>query len=214
MNKNKNWWLIKIDRVFAWILLVSMFFYFLTGYGMTKKIINSIFASKLHLDILPLVIMVAFAVHTFLAVRLAFMRWKIWNKTSMIVLVLIYLSFLIGFGYIEIFYKNNKTEESIKTTSEQNVENSSQDQSATQTSSQAQPESTEKVFTISELAKYNGQNGMPAYVAVDGVVYELSTVFINGGHYSHFAGQELTNAFYREHAKSQISKYPVVGILK
>ncbi len=203
MKKNLNWWLIKIDRVFAWILLVSIFLYFLTGYGMTKGIINGSFASKIHLDILPLIVIVAFAIHTFLAVRLAFMRWRIWNKASMAILILIYLSFLIGFGYIELFYQKpkaeTKQEQPVNENKEENVKNE-------------QP-TGEKTFTTQELAKYNGENGMPAYVAVDGVVYDVTSVFAQGKHYTHYAGQELTNAFYTRHVKSSIAKYPVVGKL-
>jgi predicted heme/steroid binding protein len=79
-------------------------------------------------------------------------------------------------------------------------------------SSQIQDDNnSEKVFTAEELAKYNGQDGMPAYVAVDGLVYDLSRIFRDGIHFEHFAGQELTDAFYSYHAKREIMKYPVVG---
>ncbi len=33
-----------------------------------------------------------------------------------------------------------------------------------------------KTFTLEELKQFNGQNGQPAYVAVDGVVYDVSNV--------------------------------------
>ena len=33
---------------------------------------------------------------------------------------------------------------------------------------------TEKTFTLAQLAQYDGQNGQPAYVAVDGVVYDVT----------------------------------------
>ena len=33
---------------------------------------------------------------------------------------------------------------------------------------------TTRTFTAEELAKYNGQNGQPAYVAIDGTVYDVS----------------------------------------
>ena len=41
-----------------------------------------------------------------------------------------------------------------------------------------------KVFTRAELAKYDGRNGQPAYVAVDGFVYDVtgSRFFANGVH--------------------------------
>lgn len=43
---------------------------------------------------------------------------------------------------------------------------------------------TQKVFTVEELAKYNGKNGNPAYIAANGVVYDVSKSkdFVNGVH--------------------------------
>lgn len=35
-------------------------------------------------------------------------------------------------------------------------------------------EEAERIFTPQELAEYNGRNGQPAFVAVDGVVYDAS----------------------------------------
>ena len=66
-------------------------------------------------------------------------------------------------------------------------------------------------FTRAELAQYNGQNGNPAYVAVNGIVFDVTTVFINGKHFTHLAGQELTGAFLRQHVPAILSGYPVIG---
>jgi predicted heme/steroid binding protein len=68
-------------------------------------------------------------------------------------------------------------------------------------------------FTRTELIQYNGQNGKPAYVAVNNTVYDVTTVFIQGKHFTHFAGQDLTGAFLRQHAPVSLSGYPVVGVL-
>ncbi len=68
-----------------------------------------------------------------------------------------------------------------------------------------------KIFTRAELAAYNGQNGKPAYVAINGIVFDVTTVFINGKHFTHLAGQDLTGAFLRQHVPSAISGYPIVG---
>lgn len=68
-------------------------------------------------------------------------------------------------------------------------------------------------FTRAELAQFNGQNGKPAYVAVNNTVYDVTTVFVQGKHFNHLAGQDLTGAFLRQHAPVTLSGYPVVGVL-
>lgn len=49
-------------------------------------------------------------------------------------------------------------------------------------------------LTLEELAAFNGQDGKPAYVAVDGVIYEVtaSKAWANGGHNGFTAGSDLT----------------------
>ena len=49
-------------------------------------------------------------------------------------------------------------------------------------------------LTIEELAKYNGKNGQPAYVAVDGIIYDMtnSSAWRNGNHNGFEAGVDLT----------------------
>lgn len=71
----------------------------------------------------------------------------------------------------------------------------------------------DRIFSLKELSTYNGKQGKPSYVAVDGVVYDVTDVFDNGDHYAHLAGHDLTDEFYLQHAKSEIEKYPVVGKL-
>ena len=76
-----------------------------------------------------------------------------------------------------------------------------------------------KTFTIQELAQYNGQNGTPAYVAVNGVVYDLTKVpEWNGGR--HFCAQAvagkdisfLWNLVPRSHRDPKfLARFPVAG---
>lgn len=68
-------------------------------------------------------------------------------------------------------------------------------------------------FTRAELAQYNGLNGRPAYAAVNNTIYDISTVFVQGKHFTHLAGQDLTGAFLRQHVPSALAGYPVVGRL-
>ena len=76
----------------------------------------------------------------------------------------------------------------------------------------------DKVFTKEELRKYDGKDGYPAYVAVDGVVYDVSKIFQwkGGMHYGLIAGQDLTAYFEGCHSdnKDIIKNAKRVGILQ
>ncbi|WP_125580871.1 cytochrome b5 domain-containing protein [Levilactobacillus cerevisiae] len=75
--------------------------------------------------------------------------------------------------------------------------------------------SEEKVFNQAELAKFDGQNGQPAYVAVAGVVYDVSGVeaWAGGKHHGNLAGQELTSVIDGKspHGRKVLKNLPVVG---
>lgn len=78
-----------------------------------------------------------------------------------------------------------------------------------------------QTFTPKELAKYTGQNGAPAYVAVNGVVYDLTNVpsWANGRHYCSgaIAGKDITflwNLVPPSHKNPNfLKRFPVVGRL-
>jgi len=196
---NKNLFLVKIDRIAAWVLFASMFAYFITGFGMTKGIIDSKLATELHNNYLLWVIVSAFVIHTAIAIRLAFIRWKILNPLTTTFLFAFYLSFIGGFIYVDKFYKKPTPAAGTKPTQ------------TPQASTTATAGSQVKTLTLAQLSKYNGQDGAPAYVAVDKVVYDMTTVFANGAHFGHIAGTELTQEFLGRHNMSSITKYPVVG---
>ncbi|WP_367296215.1 cytochrome b5 domain-containing protein [Levilactobacillus yonginensis] len=74
---------------------------------------------------------------------------------------------------------------------------------------------SEKVFNAEELAKYNGQNGQPAYVAIDQTVYDVSdkAAWAGGKHHGNLAGQELTQIIDGQspHGRRVLKDLPVVG---
>lgn len=73
-----------------------------------------------------------------------------------------------------------------------------------------------RVFTAEELSAYNGKDGNPGYVAVNGVVYDVSNVAAWAGavHFGLTAGKDLTSEFSSCHAGQQIlSKLKVVGMM-
>lgn len=72
-------------------------------------------------------------------------------------------------------------------------------------------------LTLEELAAYDGKNGNPAYVAVDGVIYEVTDVkaWNNGEHNGYAAGQDLTDVISKApHGDSVLKDLTVVGTLK
>ena len=72
-------------------------------------------------------------------------------------------------------------------------------------------------LTLEELKQYDGQNGNPAYIAVDGVIYDVTNVppWSGGTHNGFTAGQDLTDAIktVSPHGVSKLSGVPVVGEL-
>lgn len=72
-------------------------------------------------------------------------------------------------------------------------------------------------LTLEELAKYDGKDGRPAYVAVDGVIYDFSdsSRWKNGEHNGFEAGRDLTEFIKNEspHGVSVLERMEVVGKL-
>lgn len=75
-----------------------------------------------------------------------------------------------------------------------------------------------KTFTVADLKNYTGANGGPAYVAVSGIVYDVTHArkWRNGQHEQGIvAGVDLTNAMGDSpHGTSVLSEIPIVGKLK
>lgn len=72
-------------------------------------------------------------------------------------------------------------------------------------------------FTLEQLSQYTGKNGSPAYVAVDGVVYNVTNnrLWAGGNHFWGLtAGKDLSTEFLSCHPGAMVlSVLPVVGYL-
>lgn len=70
-----------------------------------------------------------------------------------------------------------------------------------------------QVFNAQTLANFDGRDGRPTYIAINGVVYDLSTStrWVNGNHNGFQAGQDLTRAFNAQHGDTRFARFPVVG---
>lgn len=72
-------------------------------------------------------------------------------------------------------------------------------------------------YTISQLALRNGQDKPQIWVAVDGIIYDVSEsrLWRNGKHYEHWAGQDLTSELKdAPHSKSVFARFKKVGKIK
>lgn len=74
-----------------------------------------------------------------------------------------------------------------------------------------------KVFTNEQLARYNGKNGLPAYVGHEGKVYDMSNSLLwkDGNHQVlHIAGTDLIASMKQApHGDELLKRFPVVGII-
>ena len=72
-------------------------------------------------------------------------------------------------------------------------------------------------MTAEELSAFNGKDGQPAYVAVDGVIYDVTEVSFwkNGDHNGFEAGRDLTEEIktISPHGISKLKGLPIVGSL-
>ena len=73
-----------------------------------------------------------------------------------------------------------------------------------------------QLFSLQQLSLRNGQDREEIWVAVDGIIYDLSSsrLWHNGTHYEHWAGQELAHELSdAPHLPDVLRKFPVVGKL-
>lgn len=79
-------------------------------------------------------------------------------------------------------------------------------------------ETTQKAFTVEELVVYNGQNGNPAYIAVDGMVYDVTYApdWKNGIHKNGYvAGSNLSSVIDSfPNGRDALRDLPIIGTLK
>ena len=70
-------------------------------------------------------------------------------------------------------------------------------------------------MTKTELAKFDGRDGRPAYVAVNGTIYDISAspLWKDGDHQgAHQAGADLSEALKgAPHVRAVVERFPVVG---
>lgn len=103
------------------------------------------------------------------------------------------------------------TEQSVKPVTEQT------EPSVTEPPAAVEPAQTVEI-TLEELSEFSGKDGARAYVAVDGVIYDVTDVppWAGGTHQGKVeAGNDVSQMILQSpHGKKVLEKLPVVGKIK
>jgi hypothetical protein len=83
-------WLRQIDRYGAWLMLLISILFFISGYGMSKHIMDPALAHYIHVQLLPVPFIVLFMIHVLKAVYSQFKRWNIF-KNELTLNIYVYL---------------------------------------------------------------------------------------------------------------------------
>ena len=74
------------------------------------------------------------------------------------------------------------------------------------------------VFTMAEVARFDGKEGRDAYIVVDGVVYDVTSVsqWHGGAHFGFEAGKDVSEALAKSapHGASLLRSAKIVGTLQ
>lgn len=72
-----------------------------------------------------------------------------------------------------------------------------------------------RTFTMEQVARLNGSFGAPAYVVVNGLVYDVTDlpVWAEGKHFGQIAGTDLTAALSCHNGQTVLNKLKLVGTL-
>ncbi|MBN2880380.1 MAG: hypothetical protein JXN65_12210 [Clostridia bacterium] len=84
----------------------------------------------------------------------------------------------------------------------------------TQTNTETETTSEQLSLTLDELKAYNGKDGMPAYVAYEGTIYDVSDIpqWTTGIHGGNMAGSDITEKLgSAAHGTSKLDGLTVVG---
>ena len=78
---------------------------------------------------------------------------------------------------------------------------------------QKQQDVEQRVFARTELSEFHGSNGAPAYIAINGTVYDISGVhlFRDGRHHGVTPGNDVSDLFV--HKSAILNRLKIVGTL-
>ena len=98
MNISRHMLLARISRWSAWVAFIVVLLFVVTGYGMTKRMIDPALAKLLHGKILPIPLFLALVLHSGISARHSLRRWKVFKSdVTTDLYVLFFCLFLLTF---------------------------------------------------------------------------------------------------------------------
>jgi hypothetical protein len=95
----------RIDRFGMWILMALVLSFVLTGYGMTKHIMDPVLAKYIHTQLLPLPLLIFFCIHVVKAVRNQFKKWNVFNNDRLLDIYAYALTFFVTIILIWLYFR-------------------------------------------------------------------------------------------------------------
>ena len=97
--------LVGIDKIGMWILMALILLFVLTGYGMTKHIMDPVLAKYIHTQLLPLPLLIFFCIHVVKGVRNQFKKWKLFNDERILDIYAYTLTFIVTIILIWLYFR-------------------------------------------------------------------------------------------------------------
>ena len=98
-------WINRIDRFSVWILLVIIFLFVITGYGMTKNIMDPVLAKYIHTRLLPIPFFVFLMAHVLGPVYRQFKNWKMFKSERVLNIYVYLLGFIVTGLFIWLYFR-------------------------------------------------------------------------------------------------------------
>ena len=98
-------WINRIDRFSVWILLLIIFLFVITGYGMTKNIMDPVLAKYIHTQLLPIPFFVFFMVHVLKSVYRQFKNLGLFKSERVLNSYVYLLGFIVTSLFIWLYFR-------------------------------------------------------------------------------------------------------------
>lgn len=96
---------LRLDRLSAWVLYLTTLLFIISGYGVTKQIINPIAAQYLHDKLLPPLFFLAFVYHTGFRLHNSLQRWRVFTAPKYVSYYVLLLSFVLLTWFFWLYFR-------------------------------------------------------------------------------------------------------------